>query len=92
MGIVSSMQSGVFRIPYVGVAFFTKVLQFYFAAHPVSSRNGFLPIIADRWIMRAVYNDMTDCSDIELRDSVFALDHGNVFIIHPLYRVFQQTM
>ena len=78
--IIESMQQGNFRLPYVGVAFFTKVIQFYFAAHPVQSKEDFLPIIADRWLLRALYCEMTDCGDIEKRDELLVIDHKIVFL------------
>ena len=79
-GIIESMQGGAFRIPYVGPAFFTKVIQFFFAAHPIQSEKEYLPIIADRWLMRALYCEMTDCDNIDVRDDVFAQDRRNVFL------------
>lgn len=78
--IVASMQGGSYRIPYVGPAFFTKIIQFFFAAHPVQSRKDYLPIIADRWLLRALYCEMTDCGNTSVRDDVLVLDHTNVFL------------
>ncbi len=78
--IIASMQGGAFRIPYVGPAFFTKVIQFFFAAHPVQSKKDYLPIIADRWLMRALYCEMTDCGDIDIRNDVFVHDQKNIFL------------
>lgn len=78
--IIASMQGGPFRIPYVGPAFFTKIIQFFFSTHQVQSKKDYLPIIADRWLMRALFCEMTDCGDIDIRDDVFVLDHRNVFL------------
>lgn len=78
--IVESMQLGTFRLPYVGVAFFTKVIQFFFASHPIQSKEEFLPIIADRWLLRAIYCEMTDCGDTDKRDDFLVIDHKIVFL------------
>lgn len=78
--IISSMQGGAFRIPYVGPAFFTKIIQFFFASHPVQSKKDYLPIIADRWLLRALYCEMTDCGDLDSRNDILVLDQKNVFL------------
>lgn len=72
------LRGGDFYIACVGSAFFTKVLQFFFAANPVAANPGFLPIIADRWLMQAVYCEMTDLGAAELRDHVFRFYNGAV--------------
>ena len=78
--IISSMQGGAFRIPYVGPAFFTKVIQSFFAAHPVQSKKDYLPIIADRWLLRALYCEMTDCGNLDASNDILVLDRKNVFL------------
>lgn len=69
--VFSQMNRGHLKLSYVGPAFFTKVLQFFFAAHPVQCRPNFFPVIADQWMMMAVYCEMTDAGDIALRDTIF---------------------
>lgn len=72
------LKGGEFYVTRVSSAFFTKVLQFFFAANPVAANPGFLPIIADKWLMRAVYCEMTDLGAAELRDHVFRFYRGVV--------------
>ena len=64
-------EGGTYYIPQVGPAFFSKVLEYYFAAYPLSSNPEFLPIICDIWLCRAVYAEMTERGEISLRDSIF---------------------
>ena len=78
--IVTKMQDGAFRVPYVGPAFFTKVIQFFFASHGLAARQNFLPIIADTWLMRAVFSELTDRKEIAKRDSILIIDNKNVFL------------
>ena len=61
---------GFLKVPFVGIAFFTKVLQFHVAAHQRDDQT-LLPIIADKWMMKAMYCEMTDAADFELRDTIF---------------------
>lgn len=78
--IVTEMQTGAYSLPYIGPAFFTKVIQFFFAAHPLLSQEDFLPISADCRLMRALYCEMADCGDADVCAEVFAIDGRNVFL------------
>ncbi len=62
---------GAYKLERVGVSFFTKIFEFYFASHPFLSNPGFLPIICDVWLRQGVYVEMTDMGDNNLRDDVF---------------------
>ena len=65
MFIQLDQQNGDYKLSRISYAFFTKMLQFYFASHPIAAKNEFssrpyIPVISDQWIMKAVYVDMTD--------------------------------
>lgn len=62
---------GDLKVPYVGYAFFTKVLQFSVAAYQRDDQV-LLPIIADQWLMKALYCEMTDAG-FGLRDDIFVI-------------------
>lgn len=72
---------GILKLPYVGSAFFTKVLQFSVAAHQ-QNRQALLPIIADRWMMMALYCEMTDAG-FGLRDDIFAIGTNGIALQNP---------
>lgn len=73
--IIIQMQihGGAYKISRVGTAFYTKILQFFYASNPIETNPNYLPVIADQWIMKAVYCEMTDLGDIQQRDNVFHL-------------------
>lgn len=64
-------EGGSYYIPQVGPAFFSKVLEYYFAANPLHSKPKFLPIICDIWLCQAVYAEMTERGETALRNSIF---------------------
>jgi hypothetical protein len=64
-------RGGNFYLKQIGSAFFTKVLQYYFASHPLESNPAFLPIICDQWLCKAVYIEMTENDQIVQRDAIF---------------------
>lgn len=70
---------GDLRVPYVGSAFFTKVLQFHVAAHQLNNQV-LLPIIADRWMMMALYCEMTDAG-FGLRDDIISIGHNGMAML-----------
>ena len=58
-------QDGAYKLSRISYAFFSKMLQFYFASHPIAAKSEnssrpYIPVISDQWIMKAVYVDMTD--------------------------------
>lgn len=64
-------EGGAYYVPQVGPAFFSKILEFFFAAYPLHSNPAFLPIICDRWLCRAVYAEMKERGETALLDSIF---------------------
>ncbi len=61
--------AGALHLDGVSVSFFTKFFFFWFRSHPVVSIPGFLPVICDRWLAKAVYADMVvqrDCARVEI--------------------------
>lgn len=73
--IIIQMQihGGTYKISSIGTAFYTKILQFFYASNPIVTNPNYLPVIADQWIMKAVYCEMTDLGDIHQRDDLFKL-------------------
>lgn len=69
-------KGGIYHINGVGIAFFTKIFHFWFASHPLVSRPGFLPVIADKWMKLAVYAEMADNND-DSRFELFSVRNGN---------------
>lgn len=70
------LPNGELKVPYVGPAFFTKILQFYVAAHQRDDQV-LLPIIADQWLMKALYCEMTDAGS-GLRDDIFVIGPNGI--------------
>ena len=61
--------AGGLHLDGVSVSFFTKFFFFWFRSHPIVSIPGFLPVICDRWLAKAVYADMVvrrDCARVEV--------------------------
>lgn len=56
----SFCKGGCFCLGGIGVSFFTKFFHFYFASHPIKSSPGYLPVIADDIIRKAVFAEMID--------------------------------
>ena len=84
-------QNGEYKLSRISYAFFTKMLQFFFASHPIAARNEFgsrpyLPVISDQWIMKAVYVDMAR----ELRGKTFSANAKTISLKNTpdSYRVF----
>lgn len=76
------MNNGDLYLSYISSAFFTKVLQFYFASHPIQAQNNYIPIIADQWLMKAVYCELTDLGRYEDRDNMFIINANNSIALH----------
>lgn len=68
--------NGSLKVPYVGSAFLTKILQFSCASHQVND-DVILPIIADRWLMMALYCEMTD-EQLATRDAILVAEPNMV--------------
>ena len=62
---------GQFKLERVGVSFFTKLFEFFFASHPIESNPDFLPIICDDWLRRGLYVEMSDREDVDSRNVVY---------------------
>ena len=71
MELHRNLEGGDFYLEQIGSAFFTKVLQYFFASHPIESNPAFLPVICDQWLCRAVYIEMTENEQFAQRDAIF---------------------
>lgn len=60
--------NGILKVPYVGSAFLTKIIQFSCASHQIND-DVLLPIIADRWLLMALFCEMTD-ENFAARDAI----------------------
>lgn len=52
--IFDGLAFGDYKMDGIGIAFFTKIFQFFYESHNYSQNGIMLPIIADKWSMRAV--------------------------------------
>ena len=69
LSLFNDLCTGELHLDGVSVSFFTKFFFFWFRSHPVVSIPGFLPVICDRWLAKAVYADMVvqrDCARVEV--------------------------
>ena len=64
-------RGGAFSLRQVGPSFFSKVLEYYFVSHPIQANYSYLPIICDQWLCRAVYAEMTERNEIDIRNTIF---------------------
>lgn len=57
----------------INTSFITKIYQFYFhSKNNIQKQNNIVPIICDKWTKRAVYWELTDLGQLELRQTIFA--------------------
>ena len=81
--LFDDLLAGIYHIDGVSVSFLTKLFHFWFYTHPVVSRPGFLPIVCDKWMIRAVYADMVDNARSE-RVNVFRKYKDGVVLKRPV--------
>lgn len=62
---------GIYFLEQIGSAYFSKIMQFYFASHTWVSNHTFLPIICDQWLCRAIFIEMTENGLVAQRDQIF---------------------
>lgn len=71
--LFNSLSNGDLHLNGIKTSFFTKIFQFYFhSRNLINNQNLIVPIICDKWSSRALWYEMRDIGNIEMRNEIFA--------------------
>lgn len=70
--LFNSLSNGDLHLNGIKTSFFTKIFQFYFHSRNLTNnQNLIVPIICDKWSSRALWYEMRDTGNIEMRNEIF---------------------
>ncbi len=74
--LYNSLSAGDLHLTGINTSFFTKIVEFYFhSRNLLNKQNLIVPIICDKWSRRALWFELVDESEEQIRKEIFANDN-----------------
>jgi hypothetical protein len=82
--IYKKLKVSEYKLAGINTAFFTKILQFSYEAYSKKPDRYPFPIIADKWTKKAIYADLINLNEHQLKEKIFRKGLSNA--LEPIFK------